>query len=197
MKWIGLTGGIATGKSTVTKQLREMGYLVVDADEISKQVLVKESPEFKTVLKHFGKEYLLPDGSLDRKKIGDRIFSNSEDKKFLEGIVHPKVQEKVSEIKRQAQQSGKKIAFYDVPLLFEKKMNDQFDQIILVSADENTQLSRLQKRDGFILEQARIRLKNQLPMQQKKMSATYVIENNSSFEDLKKQLDQILKSILA
>jgi len=196
MKWIGLTGGIATGKSTVTKLLREKGYLVVDADEISKQVLGKGSPEYETVIQHFGKQYLLPDGSLDRKKIGDRIFSNVEDKKFLESIVHPKVQQQVSEIKKQAQQNGKQIAFYDVPLLFEKKMNDQFDQIILVSADEETQLSRMQKRDGFILDQAKVRLKNQLPMHLKKTQATYVIDNNSNFEDLKKQLDQVLKSIL-
>lgn len=195
MKWIGLTGGIATGKSTVTKILRKKGYLVVDADEIAKQALQPGHPELKQVIQVFGQEYLQPDGSLDRKGLGEKIFLNPVEKEKLEKIVHPFVQAEVAHQRKEAEKRGVAIAFYDVPLLFEKKLEPQFDSILLIAADESLQIERLQSRNGFTLEESKLRIQNQLPMSEKRKRSDYIIENNSDLAHLEKQVDAFLKSI--
>jgi len=195
MKWIGLTGGIATGKSTATEMLRRRGYLVVDADEIAKQALQQGRPELKQVIQIFGQEYLKPDGSLDRKKLAERVFSNLTEKEKLEKIVHPFVQVEVARQKKEAKEKGTAIVFYDVPLLFEKKLESQFDLILLIAADESIQIERLKKRDGLTFEESKLRLKNQLPMSEKRKKSNYIIENNSDLSNLEKQVDIFLKSV--
>ncbi len=197
MKWIGLTGGIATGKSTVTKLLREAGYVVVDADELAKLCLQPDRPGLKQVVQYFGESFLNPDGSLDRKKLGARVFSNQNEKEVLEKIVHPFVQNEVVKAKTAAATKGDKVAFYDVPLLFEKNLENQFDSIILVAATEQTQLTRMKARDGFDLSQARLRLQNQVAMADKRKKADFILQNDGDLISLKTQLAAVLKRVTA
>lgn len=197
MKWIGLTGGIASGKSTVAELLQKNGYVVVDADVIAHDVVARGSVGLKKVIDTFGRIYLKEDGELDRKKLGQLVFDNSEKRLELERIIHPLVQEKVREIKAELEKKGTKIAFYDVPLLFEKNLQSQFDATVVVACSSHVQMERLIKRSGLSKSAAAARIGSQLPIMDKAMEADYVIWNDGTLKDLEFEVSEFLKKVAA
>lgn len=193
MKWIGLTGGIASGKSTVSRLLKAFGHPVVDADDIARTMVLPGSPGLKAVVEHFGPTILSADGSLDRKKLGALVFGNSARLAELEAILHPLVK---AEAKRQRDllaAANNPFAFYDVPLLFEKNMETEFDLVLLVATDLQTQRERMRIRDGLNDHEISQRLASQLDMQAKISKSHYVIHNNGTLADLEKQVSEFLK----
>lgn len=192
MKWIGLTGGIATGKSAVADIFRNKGVSVIDADPIAHQALVASSPVFQTLVQTFGQDVVSSNGNIDRQLLGKKIFANSDLRLKLDAIVHPYVRSQVELLKQKLMADGCPLAIYDVPLLFEKNMQKNFDKIIVVSCDPQTQKQRLMKRNGLSEPEALQRISAQLPMPEKVRQADFVIENNGTLEDLRKSVQQIL-----
>jgi dephospho-CoA kinase len=195
MKWIGLTGGIASGKSSVSQILKDEGFSVVDADAIARLVVDPGSPGLRTVLAQFGNDLLSPDGSLDRKRLGQLVFGQPEQLTKLEHILHPLVRQETAKQKQELEKQGKKFAFYDVPLLFEKKMQPEFDGILVVSTSEDLQKARMKKRDGLSDSEIANRLSAQLKLPDKVKQATWVIENNAGLSELRNSTLEILKKI--
>lgn len=195
MKWIGLTGGIASGKSTVTQILKTEGFSVVDADAIARAVVEKGSPGLQTVLDHFGKDLLTLDGSLDRKRLGQMVFGNPQKLEQLESILHPLVRQETARQKDELEKRQLAFAFYDVPLLFEKKMQPDFDGIVVVATTEENQKLRMKNRDGLSDSEIVNRLKSQLAMAEKRKQATWIIENDGNLQDLKANTLSVLKKI--
>lgn len=193
MLWVGLTGGLGSGKSTVAKILRENGYTVVDADEMARLALRPNSTGWTKVVNHFGAELLKNDGELDRVQLAKIVFHNKQALRELENIVHPLVGALSEEQRAQAEARGETMAFYDVPLLFEKNMQDRFAFVVVVNSPLEMQIERAMKRDSLSREQALARLKNQLPLEEKVKRADFVIENTGSIEDLKKHVDRFLR----
>lgn len=180
MLWIALTGGIATGKTTASQILTKLGFDVVNADMISHDLMLKSGLAYSPVVNEFGSKILDANGEILRKELGKIVFSNPEKLKKLESILHPKIQKEV-EIKKQSFiEHGKKCAFYDVPLLFEKNIFKRFDKYILVYAPENVQISRLMKRDSLSEEDAIKRVKLQIPIEEKREKSEFIIDNSSS-----------------
>jgi dephospho-CoA kinase len=196
MLWIGITGGIATGKTTAAQLLRTLGFPVVDADEIAKLVVSPGSPGIKQLVGVFGEKYLAPDGSLDRKKMASLVFENPSELRKLEGILHPLVRLETERQKKQIEASGAKLAFYDVPLLFEKNMDKDFDDIIVIASSLDRQKERLKSRSNMSADEIAARLKNQLPLEEKKKRASFVVINDGRVEDLRKQLEELVQSLL-
>jgi dephospho-CoA kinase len=192
MKWIGLTGGIATGKSTVAQILRTKGYVVVDADQIARQVVELGSEGLAAVVKAFGAQVLAPDQSLDRQKMAALVFAHPEQLKKLEAILHPLIRSSVAAIQTKLKKQGERVAFYDVPLLFEKEMQDQFDAVLVVACSADLQKQRLKQRDQLDSTQIEQRLKNQWDIEVKKNKADYVIENTKDLQHLENQLEKVL-----
>jgi dephospho-CoA kinase len=192
MIWVGLSGGIGSGKSTASRLLREEGYTVIDADIIAKEAVAKGSAGLASVVALFGKGILKHDGSLDRKKIAEIVFANPKNLQQLENIIHPVVQTRVSELRKIAEKKGEKIAFYDVPLLFEKKMQTNFDCTLLITCSEQTQKARLKARN-YSDADIEARLKNQIPLAQKQALAQFVILNESSLAELKANLQDFVR----
>jgi dephospho-CoA kinase len=194
MKWIGLTGGLATGKSTVSQMLKSWGYPVIDADQIAKDVVDPGSLGLQAVVSQFGPHILDQFLTLDRAKLAQIVFSNSRDLKKLEEILHPLIQAEVQKLKKFYKAKGARILFYDVPLLFEKNIVG-FDAVILVSADLETSTQRAMQRDHSTREQVLAKMRAQLPIEEKKLKADFVIENKGTLDDLKSKVLQILKTI--
>ncbi len=199
-KIIGITGGIATGKSTVARILMEKGYKVIDADEISRQVVNKNSSAYREIVTYFGEDILKEDKTIDREKLGNLIFVDESSRKKLNDIVHPHV---FLTIKKDIKSNmGKeKILFLDIPLLIEeintfKKYGIIFDEIWLVYVDEKTQLNRLIRRNGISEEEAIYRIKAQMPIDMKKKYATRIIDNRGDKKRLEEQVDEMLKEII-
>lgn len=192
MKWIGLTGGIGSGKSSVAKLLRQEGVEVIDADAISHFITQKNSPGLALVVKEFGKDVLDQGGELNRKKLGEMVFSDKKKLFSLEKILHPLIREEAT-IRRQAL-ALKKIpyAIYDVPLLFEKNLAKDFDKIIVVTCSEQQQIDRIIKRDKLSLEDVKKRLSAQIPLEEKTKKADFVIENSGSLEELKSKVKDLM-----
>ncbi len=197
MLWIGLTGGLASGKSTVTRILREKDIAVICADELARLAVSPGSLGLRQVLSDFGPDVLNTSGELDRKKLGQKVFKDKKSLLKLEGIIHPIVRQLGLEQRREYEASGRKMAFYDVPLLFEKNMQNLFDKIVLVSTNPENQIARAILRDGLSENEIRSRLQNQLPMSQKINLADFIIENNSTLEDLKKAVELMLAAVTA
>lgn len=193
MKWIGLTGGIATGKSTVAGLFRKKGVPVIDADIIAHQALVASSPVFAKLVSTFGTDIVGPQGDIDRARLGKKIFQDKKWRLQLDNIVHPFVREHVALEKQKLIKSGHTMAIYDVPLLFEKNMQDDFDLTIVVSCDANTQKERLMKRNSLTEAEAEQRIAAQIPMNEKIKRADVEIKNNSDLKNLEKQVDTVLK----
>jgi dephospho-CoA kinase len=195
MKWIGLTGGIASGKSTVAKILRDLGLPVVDADYLARLVTVPGSEGLLAVTKEFGSEILNEKGELDRSKLGQIVFSDEAKRLRLEKILHPLIQEQRAVERRALEKQGCELAFYDVPLLFEKNLESEFDATVLVYAPEELQRARLRERDNLSDTQIEGRLQAQLPIDAKLKRASYVIFNKQSISDLKLNVQTVLKEL--
>jgi dephospho-CoA kinase len=192
MKWIGLTGGIATGKSTVAKILRDLGLPVIDADSLAREVTAKDSDGYNEIVKFFGSAILMADGEIDRRQLGVVVFKDKEKLLQLESITHPRVQELKTLAKLRLENDGVSMAFYEVPLLFEKNLSADFDKTIVVSCSKNTQIDRMRLRDQLSDDEIQRRLSNQLPMEAKIKKANYIIINESSVADLKNSVLQVL-----
>jgi len=190
---LGITGNIATGKSTVENLLQQEGYPVIDADKIVHD-LYKEPAFIEKISDIFKGEDVFENNSLSRKKIGSLVFKDKDKLKSLENILHPEVKKKIKEYFKQNE--DKPVAVASIPLLFEAKMEDLFDFIITVFVDEKTQIERLIARNGYSLEEAKQRISCQIPQEEKKKLANFVIDNSGSIENTKKQLNQILNHIL-
>ncbi|HEY8464140.1 MAG TPA: dephospho-CoA kinase [Bacillota bacterium] len=186
MKTIGLTGGIASGKSTVAQIIRDQGYPVLDADQIARQVVEPGRSEYQAVIHLFGPGILLPDYSLDRRKLAKLIFNDSQLRKKLESIVHPAVKAEIYREREQYRQNGASVLFVEVPLLYESGMENWFDAVWVVTLNPQLQQERLEQRDGLSAAEATQRLAAQWPLVEKVKRADLVIENSRDFTQLKK-----------
>ena len=188
-KIIGLTGGIATGKSTVSKLLLDNGYIVIDADIIARKVVEIGQPAYMEIVDYFGKEVLKEDNSINRKSLGKLIFSNEEMKNKLNSITHPFIfNEMVGELNKKCRDN--KIIFLDIPLLFEEyenilELNIDFEEIWLVYSNETNQINRLMKRDNLDRDESIKRIRNQMTMEEKLKMADVVIYNDDDKLGLK------------
>lgn len=194
MKWIGLTGSLGTGKSTVTKILRSRGFTVLDADQLAHEALQPGKPSFDQVLQDFGHDLLGADGSIDRKRLAALVFGRPDQLVRLEAIIHPFVRARVAAERARLSGSGSKVLFYDVPLLFEKKMQNDFDEVWVVNCSEDLQRSRLMKGRGWSGDEINRRLKHQLPLSEKVREADVVIENSGTEADLLRAVEATLLS---
>lgn len=190
---IGLTGGIASGKSTVSNMLKERGFTVVDADLAARKVVEPGESGYEQVVEQFGKEILLDDGTLDRPKLGAIVFNDTEKRKKLNAIVHPAVRKKMKEWQEEAIENGKNTIILDIPLLFESHLLYMVEKTIVVYVDEETQLKRLMDRNSFREDEARARIGSQLPLRKKKEMADAVIDNNGSLDATEKQVKDLIK----
>ncbi|MBY0553835.1 dephospho-CoA kinase [bacterium] len=195
MKWTGLTGGIATGKSAAKKLIESLGIPVIDADQISHKLSEPGQETYSKIVSHFGNSILNPDLSIDRKKLGQIIFSNEQSKLQLEAILHPPIQAEVRRQREIHKQAGAKICFYDVPLLFEKNLWRDFDATVLIWCSPSIQLDRLMKRNNLTLEEAVLRIGNQIPLIDKVKMANYCIDNSGDLSDLEKQLQKLVEKL--
>ena len=192
MKWIGLTGGISVGKSTVTKILRTLGYEVLDADEFSRQVTGLGGAALPEIFNAFGEVVKNQDGSLNREALAGLVFSQDELLRQLEAIVHPLVQKQVFASKEELGRRGVKVVFYDVPLLFEKNMQHDFDAVVLVYCREDQQIKRLMDRSALSQIEAENRIRSQLPLEIKKNKTPYVIDNTTDIKHLEAEVKRVL-----
>lgn len=195
MIWIGLTGGIASGKSTVSKILRQRGLPVVDADELARDAIIHGSEGYKNVVKAFGMDVLNKDGTLNRESLAEIVFTDKSQLEKLENIIHPIVREKTKKLKQSLKSQGYKMAFYDVPLLFEKNMESMFDKIVVVYSRMDQQIERLKSRNNMTKEQAVNRILNQVSMDDKIKKCDFVVDNTSDHENLENQITKLLEDL--
>ncbi len=195
MLWIGVTGPIGGGKSTVSEILRDLGYVVLDADQIVHHILRPGGLAEHEVLHAFGPAIRDQDGHIDRRALGRIVFKDASALAQLESILHPKVRKFVTREKSRLDQSGSEVAFYDVPLLFEKKMQDQFDHVLVVTASEPVRRLRVKARSNWDQVEFDARAKSQLSAEYKEKMASVIVRNEGDLEDLKKSLLVALQSI--
>lgn len=195
MRWIGLTGGIGSGKSSVAKLLRSKGFAVLDADEVARRAVEPGTPAFNRVIQTFGQKFLSPDGSLDRKSLGNFVFQNKTRLEELEQILHPAIRQEIKEQATLLEQQGHSLIFYDVPLLYEKNMESQFETVIVVDAPLEIRIERVMKRDNLRRELIEQRIAQQKPLEEKVKQAHFVIDNSKDEKWLEQKLNEVLKVI--
>ncbi|WP_332629101.1 dephospho-CoA kinase [Halalkalibacter flavus] len=189
---IGLTGGIASGKSTVSEIIQSKGIPVIDADQISREVVEPGTEALQLISEHFGQSVINEDGTLARKKLGEIIFEHPEERQILNKIVHPAVRNRMNELKERYVEEGEKTIVFDIPLLFESDLFHLVDKVLLVYVDEETQLKRLMNRDLAGEKDAKLRIASQMPLQKKRERADAIIDNSSTVEETRRQLEEIL-----
>ena len=189
---IGLTGGIASGKSTVSTMFKEMFITVIDADVEARLAVDKGEPAYLKIAAEFGEEILLPNKEIDRTKLGSIIFHQADKRQLLNEIVHPEVRIRMNRKIEQAKQNEEKVVVLDIPLLFESKLTYMVDKTLLVYVDGVIQLQRLMDRNSLTQVEATARIQSQMPLTEKVSLADAVINNNGSLQETKKQLNDIL-----
>lgn len=189
---IGLTGSIASGKSTVSNMLKVLGYPIIDADIVARIVVEKGTETLEMITEVFGQEVIAEDGSLNREKLGGIIFSDPSKRKNLNDIIHPAIRTEMLRQKEQLLKEGYPTIIMDIPLLFESKLQSYVEKILVVTVTEEMQLERLMARNNFTLEEAKARIQSQLPLSIKEKEADAVIYNNGTLESTEQQLKKIL-----
>ena len=197
MKIIGLTGGIASGKSTVATELRKQNVPVFDADEVSRNAVVKGSKGLALVAEAFGADYLTADGEMDRAKISQLVFSDKEALKTLEGILHKIVWDEAEAFLAEAREQKAKLAVLDVPLLIETKWHERVDLVWLVAVSKEQQIKRAMIRSGMTEEEVKARIAAQMSLEDKKKFADVVLDNSGALEETLAQVHAELAKVLA
>ncbi len=197
MKLVGLTGGIASGKSAVAQILARLGAAIVDADVLSREVVAPGHDGWKEIVATFGREVLQADQNLDRQKLRTLIFNNPDARKQLEAIIHPRVRALAERRIREHGEAGSAVVVYEVPLLFEGNLQEWLRPVILVACNVDIQRQRLQRRDGLDAAAAQKHIDAQMSLEDKRKLADYVIENDGSLADLESQVRAVLAKIEA
>jgi dephospho-CoA kinase len=190
VKLIGLTGGVGSGKSTVATMLRELGAVVVDADEASHAVYEPGTPGFEAVVSEFG-DYYVSDGRIDRQRLGELIFRDAASRRRLNAIVHPLVRDWMAARTTEAVEQGANVVIQDVPLLFENGLEPLFSSVVLVYVPEEMQVERLVQGRGFTPERAHAVIAAQVPIEEKRRRAHIVIDNSGTPEQTRVQVEQL------
>ncbi|MGN7383242.1 dephospho-CoA kinase [Chlamydia abortus] len=191
---IGLTGGIASGKSTVASILVERGAVLVDADRIAREVVLPGTELLEQVANRFGQAILNPDGSLNRKKLGEIVFADDAARKDLEGLLHPQIRLRMKQRMQEAEDTDPgRLVVVDVPLLYESGLQQMFEQVMVVYVPRSKQLERLMARDGITAAQAEQRLNAQMDIEKKRELADIVINNEGSLTDTIRQIDHFIE----
>ncbi|HSN10667.1 MAG TPA: dephospho-CoA kinase [Propionibacteriaceae bacterium] len=190
---VGLTGGIASGKSTVAKLLEARGAVVVDADVLAREVVAKGEPLLDLVAQRFGSAVLTPDGSLDRAALGRIVFADERARKDLEAMIHPAVRRRAEQLEAEA--SDGSVVVHVIPLLVETGQSDRFDLVVVVDADEATQLTRMRARDALDEPQARARIAAQATREDRLAVADVVVDNSGTPEHLEAQVDALWRRL--
>ncbi len=194
MRVIGITGGIASGKSTVTNILREYGYVVIDADVIAREIVAVGEPALEEITEYFGPEVLHGDGTLNRKHLGNIVFSDSNKLNRLNEITHKRINERImNRIEKYHLERNHSVVFLDAALLIEMNMRKLVDEIWLVSVDEKTQCNRLMDRDKISLDAAKKRISSQMTLGEKKKFADVIIDNSGTHLALEEQIKEELR----
>lgn len=197
MKMIGLTGGIATGKSIVASVFREMGAIILDADVIARLVVLPHQPAWKDIVEFFGPQVVNEDQSLDRAKIGEIVYNNPNSLKELNRFTHPRIMQYYKdELRRIKTEQPDAIVILEVPLLYETNMDKLCQQVVVVYVDRETQIQRLMKRDNMSYADAVKRVDAQMPMDEKVRRADFVIDNRGSMEETKEKATKYYNEIL-
>ncbi|CAM2963758.1 dephospho-CoA kinase [Paenibacillus sediminis] len=187
---IGLTGGIATGKSTVSSFLVNRGALLIDADAIAREVMLPGHPVLEAVVGRFGQAILQEDGTLNRKKLGEHIFTHPEERKALEAITHPAIRAEIRfRLEKYQQDFPNKLVVADIPLLYESGLENLFEEVMVVYVPREIQIQRLMQRDQISMEQAEARLRAQMDIEVKKQKADIVIDNSHGLAETEKQIE--------
>ena len=195
---VGLTGGIASGKSTVAGILKDLGALVIDADILSREVVLPHTRCWKSITAHFGKGILNKDLSINRKKLASRIFSDPEKRMRLNRIIHPAIKKLIRQLITDiGHDDAGALVIVDAALLVETGMYRDYDRLVVVAADENVQLARLMRRDRCSLTAAQRRLRSQLPLAPKMQVADHVINNQGSLAQTRRQTRMLFKLLCA
>lgn len=193
MRVIALTGGIGSGKSLAAQYFAELGALVIDADQLARDVISRGTEGFDEVVSYFG-DSILKDGDIDRRALGELVFNDSKAMAVLEGIVHPRVTTEFNEAVQSL--SGDQILIYEIPLLFEKKAHDRFDTVITVEADMEQRIERLRAK-GLHMSEINSRIAAQATREQRVSVADYVLENSGSQDDLLRQVENIWDGLVS
>ena len=197
MLLVGLTGGIGSGKSTVARLLANKGLYVVDADELAREVVEPGSPALREIFDAFGGAVFGPDGQLDRKALGQLVFSDEGKRRQLEAITHPRIFERFQARTAAAQQRGETVVVYDAPLLYERQLDTLMNAVVVVTVPEAVQKERLRLRDGLSDDEIELRLRSQMPLGDKVARADFVIDNSRTLAHTEAQVDFIVQQLMS
>lgn len=193
---VGLTGGVATGKSTVAKMFKQCGATVIDADELAREVVTPGKPAWRQIAKTFGKGLLNPDRTINRHALGTIVFRHPAKRRALERIIHPRVAREQRRLTRlAANKDPRAVVVYDVPLLFEAGIDKRVDYTIVVKADRETQIARLRKRNGLTRAHALSRIKSQMPLTTKVRRADLVLDGTTDKPQLKVAVQSLYREL--
>ncbi len=191
MHVIGLTGGIACGKSTVSNRLRALGACILDADEMAHELAEPGQALFRAYERHFGAAVLMEDGTLNRKAVGEIVFHHPEERKWMDDTAHPILLDGLKKRMERCRASGKEIVVLDVPLLFEAGWDSFCDEVWVVFVPQETQERRLMQRDRLTAEQARARINAQMSMEEKCRRADVVIDNSGTMDETVRNVEKL------
>ncbi|QDG54214.1 dephospho-CoA kinase [Persicimonas caeni] len=192
---VGLTGGIASGKSTVANMMAELGARIIDADVIARKIVEPGEPAWEDIREAFGDEVLRDDDTLDREALGKVVFGDREARKKLESITHPRIGQRMMERAQQIRSEGHHWVIYDAALIVENGIHEWLDSLIVVAADRDVQIKRVMERDNMSHDEAVQRLDAQMPLEEKIAVADYVIDNNGTLQQTREQVEQIYQQI--
>jgi dephospho-CoA kinase len=191
----GLTGGLASGKSTVAARFRDHGVPVIDADRLAREVVEPGTPGLAAVVEAFGREVLAADGSLDRARLAELVFGDRDRRRALNAILHPRIAAASAQRVAELGAAGERLCCYEAALLVENGLADAFRPLVVVAVDEEEQVVRAMARDACTEEQARARLAAQLPLAKKVAAADYVIDTSGPREKTAQRIDEVLAEI--
>ncbi|CCI85803.1 dephospho-CoA kinase [Lactobacillus pasteurii DSM 23907 = CRBIP 24.76] len=192
---LGLTGGIATGKSTADEFFRKQNIPIIDADQISREILNIGKPAWEQVKQQFGLEFFNADQTVNRRKLGQYVFSHKSELEKLNQITHPLIHEEIVEQIQSAKQKNLPLIILDAPVLFETGGEKDCDQVLVIALPEQEQLKRLMKRNNYDEKEAMDRIRSQMPLAQKIAKANYVVENTGTIIELEDKLAEVLRKI--